>query len=184
MTRVCKRCGVSIEGHAKKNVYCSRSCQARISRNKRHGLSATREHATWLDMRNRCRNEKAHNYARYGGRGITICERWESFENFLADMGTKPKGYSIERNDNDGNYEPGNCGWATRIEQNKNKSDRYTAEQDDTIREGISRGLSFSEIGKLIDKSRCATSARAYRIGLSIGKRSADPVTSTERKTP
>lgn len=170
MTRVCKRCCVSIEGHARKNVYCSRACQARISRNKRHGLSGTREHATWLDMRNRCRNPDAHNYARYGARGIQVCERWDSFESFLADMGPKPKGYSIERENNDGHYEPSNCKWATQSEQNKNKSNLYTPEQDQALRDGISSGLSFPEIAKLMSKSTSAVSTHAYRLGLSSGR--------------
>ena len=72
-------------------------------------------------MRQRCSNPKAGKWSYYGGRGITVCDRWSSFKNFLADMGRRPgAGYSIDRIDNDGNYEPGNCRWATQGEQRRN----------------------------------------------------------------
>lgn len=75
--------------------------------------------SSWRAMIDRCRWEGHIGWARYGGRGIEVCERWsESYANFLADMGPRPgKGYSIHRIDNDGNYEPGNCKWATGEEQ-------------------------------------------------------------------
>lgn len=72
-------------------------------------------------MRTRCRNPKVKAYKHYGGRGIAVCERWDSYANFLADMGEAPDNLTIERVDNDANYEPGNCRWATRKEQNMNK---------------------------------------------------------------
>jgi hypothetical protein len=86
------------------------------------GREETVEYKTWAAMLGRCRNPKHQAYKNYGGRGITVCDRWLTFENFLADMGRRPsKELSIDRINNDGNYEPGNCRWATRKEQIANQ---------------------------------------------------------------
>jgi hypothetical protein len=89
---------------------------------KRHGLSGTALHRVWSTMLARCRNPNSRGWQFYGSRGIRVCERWLSFENFLADMGPRPSPkHSLDRIDNDGNYEPGNVRWATQSEQIGNR---------------------------------------------------------------
>jgi len=92
----------------------------------RHGKTKTSTHAIWRTIIQRCLNPKNHKYANYGGRGIQLCDRWNprkggSFENFLSDMGERPEGLSIDRINNDGNYEPNNCRWADAITQANNR---------------------------------------------------------------
>lgn len=99
-----------------------------------HGLSNSRSYGTWGDMIRRCRDENNPQYESYGGRGISVCERWlSSVENFFADMGERPEGMKIDRIDNDGNYEPGNCRWATQATQSFNRRNTLRIEVDGVI---------------------------------------------------
>lgn len=93
---------------------------------KQRGVTAT--FRSWVNMRQRCTNPKNPGYKNWGGRGITVCDRWQTFENFLADMGPMPPRYTIERVDNNGNYEPSNCVWLPKGEQwkTRRRQDRLT----------------------------------------------------------
>lgn len=87
-----------------------------------HGMSKTPVYRVYRTMMNRCYRPEVESYKRYGARGIKVVERWHAFENFMEDMGPRPEGGTIERRDNDGDYGPHNCIWASREVQNSNKS--------------------------------------------------------------
>lgn len=117
-------CGnlVSLRAYTVLNGQASKCRKCVDKLNEKHGMVYTHTYTTWFTMRRRCSDPKTESYKRYGGRGIKVCERWQKFENFLEDMGEKPKGLQIDRIDNDGDYEPGNCRWVTAKENANNKS--------------------------------------------------------------
>lgn len=111
-----------LSGGNTKSCGCLRDDARRKSTKVRgYALHNSREYQTWCGIKQRCHCPTYRLFKDYGGRGITVCDRWrDSFENFLADMGPRPEGYSIERADVNGNYEPSNCKWIPRADQNKN----------------------------------------------------------------
>ncbi len=140
--------------------------------NKTHGMSHTTEYKSYRKMIERCFYEKDINYHNYGGRGITVCDRWlESFDNFFEDMGYKPTlKHSIERENTNGNYEPYNCVWATKKVQNNNRTDNTRYQYDGLdmtqsqwaeylkipygkIIDHLKRGVSFEEIVEYVNKN-------------------------------
>lgn len=98
----------------------------------KHGYAATRDPAyrAWEGAKQRCRNPNVRSYADYGGRGIRFCAEWDSFVQFISDMGPQPPGSTLDRIDNDGHYEPGNCRWATTAEQARNKRSNQWVEYE------------------------------------------------------
>lgn len=108
-----------------------------------HGRITSPEFRAWIEMRRRCRSRKG-----WTDRGITVCDRWGCFENFLADMGRKPStNHSLDRIDNSGNYMPGNCRWATKLEQRLNRRERLSREQVSEILARRADGESCDDLG-------------------------------------
>ena len=151
------------------------------ARNYRHGYKTagkySPEYSIWMNMRARCNNPKNNRYQTYGARGIRVCESWEAdFVNFLSDMGRRPsKDYSLDRIDNNGNYEPGNCRWATRKEQCRNR----------TTSRFLTCGGKTQTLAEWGDESGIGTSLLHSRLkrGWSVRKALTEPVRGAARKS-
>jgi hypothetical protein len=115
-----KHCAADLRaGKSKSCLTCANKEIAK--RNIKHGMNNTRIYKVWSAMLHRCNNSNATSYIRYGGRGIKVCERWNKFENFLEDMGIPKDGLTLDRINNDGDYEPSNCRWVTHKENCQNR---------------------------------------------------------------
>lgn len=133
-------CGNEVEaaiGAVRSGAIKSCGCligEANRARLLKHGHKGTPTYLSWQNAKGRCFNPRNKRYYDYGGRGITMCDRWrDSFEAFLEDMGERPDGTSIDRIDNDGNYEPGNCRWATQGQQSGNIRGRARIEHEGAV---------------------------------------------------
>lgn len=146
----------------RESILCGnvRSCgclQKEEARERRttHGLSKSSEYKIWVGMRDRCNNPRNPAYHNYGGRGITVCERWSSFDTFLADMGPRPSTkHSIDREENDLGYSPDNCRWVTKKTQGRNRRGLIATESTSTLKEaaeatGINYGTAYSRVRRL-----------------------------------
>ena len=134
-------------------------CQAPLRRNSTtHGMSQSPEYRSWSKMKERCTNTKCKDYKDYGGRGISVCDRWaDSFESFYSDMGPRPTPkHSIDRVNVSGDYEPKNCRWATQVEQANNKRTNVIVSVGTTK-------LTVTEAAKLIGVSPKCLRSRVRR---------------------
>lgn len=116
-----------------------------------HGQHSSREYQAWADMKTRCLNKNNIRFKDYGGRGIRVCDRWMTFDNFIADMGPRPgKGYSLDRIDTNGNYCPENCRWATWRQQfESRRTTKLSQEKVEEIKRLVASGITHERVGAM-----------------------------------
>jgi hypothetical protein len=129
--------------------------------NRTHQRSKTKLYRIWRAMIERCSNSNNKRFSAYGGRGITVCDRWAHFENFLADMGEVPEGSSLDRIDNDGPYSPENCRWASVTRQARNKRSTIWLEFE-------GRRQSLPDWANEVGLKRSTLSQRIFKLGWSV----------------
>lgn len=145
----CRRLEMFKKGYKQTDEHKRKICEANIKHGHVKNGKETKTYTSWINMRQRCNNPNNDRYEYYGGRGIKICERWNSFENFFADMGEITKGLTLERIDNDGNYEPSNCRLATHSEQGRNtRANKLSMEKVKEIRRLFFGGCSQRKIAR------------------------------------
>ena len=159
-------CGVSIEiasGDIKKGKIKSCGCY-RKDRTTRHGYSGTRIYYSWGGMIQRCSNPNNRNYGQYGAKGIKVCPRWLKFENFLADMGERPAGTTLDRRDGNKDYTPNNCRWSTIEQQARNKKNNIFVNVNNAVMciADASRllGISFGAVTYRVQKGHIKIAIR------------------------
>lgn len=153
----CGATAIVIAYHLRRGLVRSCGCLQRESRGasqRTHGRTKSPEYKLWIGIIKRCLNPRCKSYKDYGGRGITICDRWRhSFVTFAADMGPRPEGASLERRDNNGHYEPSNVVWATKEEQaNNTRSNRLVTFDGKTM--SLARWARLTGIGSSTIKLR------------------------------
>ncbi|MHA2033291.1 MAG: hypothetical protein ACW99Q_28300, partial [Candidatus Kariarchaeaceae archaeon] len=173
-------CGASLRNNNTKSCGCLHRelvLQRTIKKNTTHGCASrhqqSKEYQTWISMIQRCTNINNPRYQNYGDRGIQVCARWRnSFENFLADMGPKPSDkHSIDRINNDDDYEPSNCRWATRQEQANNKRNNHIIGNKTLAQICRENGLKYQAIWD-----------RIQRYGWSVGRALTTPIREKKKK--
>lgn len=140
-------------------IQAAENARSHIKNHNENNRSKHLLYRIWYQMIRRCENPKTNHYDRYGGRGISVCEEWHNFETFLnwsISSGWQPKGYSLDRINNDGNYEPSNCRWATRLQQGSNKSSNviieYNGQSKSMIEWSIETGIRWSALNHRINR--------------------------------